>query len=49
MEDRVENVRTPSVMITADGASDKTLQALQERGLRAPEATCPRFITPIGR
>ncbi len=41
MEDRVENVRTPSVMITAHGAPDKTLQALQERGLRVLEATCP--------
>jgi 4-hydroxy-3-methylbut-2-enyl diphosphate reductase len=28
-------------MITAHGASDKTLQALQERGLRVLEATCP--------
>jgi 4-hydroxy-3-methylbut-2-enyl diphosphate reductase len=41
MENRVENVTTPSVMITAHGASDKTLQALQERGLRVLEATCP--------
>jgi len=41
METRVENVTTPSVMITAHGASDKTLQALQERGLRVLEATCP--------
>ena len=41
IENRVENVTTPSVMITAHGASDKTLQALQERGLRVLEATCP--------
>lgn len=41
MENRVEDVATPSVMITAHGASDKTLQALQERGLRVLEATCP--------
>jgi 4-hydroxy-3-methylbut-2-enyl diphosphate reductase len=41
MEDRVEAVATPAVMITAHGASEKTLRALQERGLRVLEATCP--------
>ena len=41
MEDRVEAVATPAVMITAHGASDKTLRALRERGLRVLEATCP--------
>jgi 4-hydroxy-3-methylbut-2-enyl diphosphate reductase len=41
MEDRVEAVATPAVMITAHGASDRTLRALQERGLRVLEATCP--------
>ena len=41
MEDRVEAVATPAVMITAHGASDKTRRALQERGLRVLEATCP--------
>jgi 4-hydroxy-3-methylbut-2-enyl diphosphate reductase len=41
MEDRVEAVATPAVMITAHGASDSTLRALQERGLRVLEATCP--------
>ena len=41
MENRVEAVATPAVMITAHGASDKTLRALQERGLRVLEATCP--------
>jgi 4-hydroxy-3-methylbut-2-enyl diphosphate reductase len=40
METRVEAVATPAVMITAHGASDKTLRALQERGLRVLEATC---------
>ena len=41
IENRVEAVATPAVMITAHGASDRTLQALQERGLRVLEATCP--------
>ena len=41
MENRVEDVTTPAVMITAHGASDKTLLALRERGLRVLEATCP--------
>jgi 4-hydroxy-3-methylbut-2-enyl diphosphate reductase len=38
---RVEEVATPSVMITAHGASDKALRALRERGLQVLEATCP--------
>jgi 4-hydroxy-3-methylbut-2-enyl diphosphate reductase len=41
IENRVEDVTTPTVMITAHGASDKTLQALKERGLHVLEATCP--------
>ncbi len=41
IENRVEEVRTATVMITAHGASDKTMQALKERGLRMLEATCP--------
>jgi 4-hydroxy-3-methylbut-2-enyl diphosphate reductase len=41
IETRVEDVTTPTVMITAHGASDKTLQALKERGLGVLEATCP--------
>ena len=41
MENRVEAVATPAVMITAHGAPDSTLRALQERGLRVLEATCP--------
>lgn len=41
MENRVEAVATPAVMITAHGAPAKTLRALQERGLRVLEATCP--------
>lgn len=34
-------VETPSVMITAHGASEKTIRSVQERGLRVMEATCP--------
>jgi 4-hydroxy-3-methylbut-2-enyl diphosphate reductase len=41
MENRLEAVATPAVMITAHGASDRTLQTLRERGLRVLEATCP--------
>jgi 4-hydroxy-3-methylbut-2-en-1-yl diphosphate reductase len=41
IENRVEDITTPAVMITAHGASDKTLQALKKRGLRVLEATCP--------
>jgi 4-hydroxy-3-methylbut-2-enyl diphosphate reductase len=41
MENRLEAVATSAVMITAHGASDRTLRALQERGLRVLEATCP--------
>jgi 4-hydroxy-3-methylbut-2-enyl diphosphate reductase len=41
IENRVEAVATPAVMITAHGAADKTVRALQERGLRVLEATCP--------
>lgn len=41
IEKRVEDVATPTVMITAHGASEKTLRALAERGLNVLEATCP--------
>ena len=41
IETRVEDVTTPTVMITAHGASDKTLRALKARGLGVLEATCP--------
>jgi len=41
METRPEAVATPAVMITAHGAPDSALRALQERGLRVLEATCP--------
>jgi len=41
IENRLEDVTTPSVMITAHGAADKTLQAIKKRGLHVLEATCP--------
>lgn len=34
-------IDTPAVMITAHGASERTVAGLQERGLRVLEATCP--------
>jgi 4-hydroxy-3-methylbut-2-enyl diphosphate reductase len=41
LENRAEEIRTETVMITAHGASDKARQELRERGLRVLEATCP--------
>ena len=41
LEDRLKDVATPSVMITAHGASNKTVRAIHDRGLRVVEATCP--------
>src|SRR5437762_9713245 len=38
---RVEAVETQSVLITAHGASEKTLTRVRERGLEVTEATCP--------
>ncbi len=39
--DRVEEIRTEVVMITAHGASDRRLAELTARGLRVLNATCP--------
>ena len=38
---QVADVSTPAVMITAHGASERRLQAVQARGLHVIEATCP--------
>jgi 4-hydroxy-3-methylbut-2-enyl diphosphate reductase len=38
---RVASVETPTVMITAHGASDAAMGRVRERGLRVIEATCP--------
>ena len=40
-EHQVANVATPTVMITAHGASQKTLNHIRNRGLGIVEATCP--------
>ena len=40
-EHQVANVATPTVMITAHGASQKTLNHIRDRGLGIVEATCP--------
>ncbi len=40
-ESRLENVQTPTVMITAHGASEKAVASIRERGLNILEATCP--------
>ncbi len=41
IQHQVEGVTTPAVMITAHGASDRTLQRVREHGFRVTEATCP--------
>ena len=40
-QQRVSDVGTRSVMITAHGASQRTMAAVRERGLNVLEATCP--------
>lgn len=41
IEHQVADVKTPNVLITAHGASERTLQRLREQGLNVLEATCP--------
>jgi 4-hydroxy-3-methylbut-2-enyl diphosphate reductase len=41
IEDQPAAVKTPAVMITAHGASQKALQRARDHGLRVLEATCP--------
>jgi 4-hydroxy-3-methylbut-2-enyl diphosphate reductase len=41
IEQRPANVVTPTVMITAHGASERALKATRQRGLTVLEATCP--------
>jgi 4-hydroxy-3-methylbut-2-en-1-yl diphosphate reductase len=41
MADAVTHVRTPTVMVTAHGASDRTLARTRALGLEVVEATCP--------
>ncbi len=40
-QNEAQAVATPTVMITAHGASEKRQQSARERGLRVLEATCP--------
>jgi 4-hydroxy-3-methylbut-2-en-1-yl diphosphate reductase len=41
IQQRPENVTTPTVMITAHGTSQKTLHETRARGFQVIEATCP--------
>ncbi|MEW6160139.1 MAG: 4-hydroxy-3-methylbut-2-enyl diphosphate reductase [Verrucomicrobiota bacterium] len=41
LEQNLEEVNTPAVMITAHGASNRTLNAVRQRGHAVFEATCP--------
>jgi 4-hydroxy-3-methylbut-2-enyl diphosphate reductase len=41
IEHQVADVTTPNVLITAHGASQRTLRRVREHGLNALEATCP--------
>ena len=41
IEHQVASVKTPDVMITAHGASERTMEGLRVRGLNVIEATCP--------
>src|SRR3954468_16369643 len=51
----VADVRTPTVMVTAHGTSERTLARTRALGLRAVEATCPlvhvahRAVTALAR
>jgi 4-hydroxy-3-methylbut-2-enyl diphosphate reductase len=41
IERKLEDVKTPHLMITAHGASNRTINAARERGFQVTEATCP--------
>lgn len=41
IERELDAVRTPTVLITAHGASERRLRAVRDRGHRVVEATCP--------
>lgn len=41
VENRLEEIRTPEVMITAHGASQKAIRRAQAEGFAVTEATCP--------
>src|SRR5439155_19768302 len=39
--EKLSDVATSSVMVTAHGASEKTLESVRKQGLQISEATCP--------
>jgi 4-hydroxy-3-methylbut-2-en-1-yl diphosphate reductase len=41
IQQRLEGITTPTVMITAHGTSERTLHEIKQRGLNVLEATCP--------
>ena len=41
LEHRLDDVITPTVMITAHGASQQSIARIRDRGLKVLEATCP--------
>ncbi len=41
IENRIANVATPTVLITAHGTAERTLNQVRERGYNILEATCP--------
>ncbi len=55
IEHRVADVKTPAVMITAHGSSERTMTRIRERGLEVIQATCPlvqhahRAVTQLAR
>ncbi len=42
---RVEDISTPTVMITAHGAAERTISEIKQRGLDVLQATCPLVRT----
>src|ERR1700677_2245552 len=45
IQQRVADVATPTVMITAHGASERTINEIKRRGLNVLQATCPLVRT----
>jgi 4-hydroxy-3-methylbut-2-enyl diphosphate reductase len=45
IEQSVEQIHTPIVMITAHGASERTIDTIKQRGLNVLQATCPLVRT----
>jgi len=45
LRQNVADISTPTVMITAHGASDRTINEIKQRGLNVLQATCPLVRT----